>query len=108
MYPKYHVEKLNGKPVGPCFVLEFDDPHARAAVAAYADSCEGDYPALAADLRRTLAEIESKDAIEQLTECIAGFLTQSTQYERVARERATPLAYLIYANFDIKPKGDKK
>ncbi|AWG57941.1 hypothetical protein D2E49_04070 [Mycobacteroides abscessus] len=54
------------------------------------------------------AFLDERDAlIEQLTRCIAGFFTQSTQYERVARERATPLAYLIYANFDVKPKGVK-
>lgn len=54
------------------------------------------------------AFLDERDAlIEQLTQCIAGFFTQSTQYERVARERATPLAYLIYANFDVKPKGFK-
>lgn len=63
-------------------------------------------------LRQYVAEwtnkLDGDDAlIEQLTQCIAGFLTQSTQYERVARERATPLAYLIHANFDIKPKGGK-
>ncbi|QST88861.1 hypothetical protein PROPHIGD39-2_6 [Mycobacterium phage prophiGD39-2] len=53
-------------------------------------------------------KLDAEDAlIEQLTQCIAGFFTQSTQYERVARERATPLAYLIYANFDVKPKGVK-
>ncbi|AMU39212.1 hypothetical protein A3N99_02650 [Mycobacteroides abscessus] len=54
------------------------------------------------------AEIDAEELVtEQLTQCIAGFLTQSTQYERVARERATPLAYLIHANFDVKPKGTK-
>ncbi|NOS01084.1 hypothetical protein HGK63_13065 [Mycobacteroides abscessus] len=54
------------------------------------------------------AVLDERDAlIEQLTQCVAGFFTQSTQYERVALERATPLAYLIYANFDVKPKGSK-
>ncbi len=54
MYPKYRVEKLNGKPVGPCFVLEFKDPHARAAIRAYAESCQDEYPQLAADLLKAL------------------------------------------------------
>lgn len=63
-------------------------------------------------LRQYVAEwtdkLDADDAlIEQLTQCIAGFFTQSTQYERVARERATPLVYLILANFDVKPKGAK-
>lgn len=66
-----------------------------------------------AGLRGYVAEwtnnLDADDAlIEQLTQCIAGFLTQSTQYERVARERATPIAYLIVANFDVKPKGGKE
>lgn len=39
----------------PCFVLKYtSDPHARVALAAYADSCEADYPLLAADLREAL------------------------------------------------------
>lgn len=51
LYPKYIVEKVNGKPVGPCFVMQVHDPHAPAALRAYADSCAEDFPLLAADLR---------------------------------------------------------
>ncbi len=37
------------------FVLDLThDDHAQAALAAYADSCEADYPNLAADLRSAL------------------------------------------------------
>ena len=50
LYPKYRVEKLNGRPIGECFVLEQHDPHAVAALRAYADSCAADFPALATDL----------------------------------------------------------
>lgn len=50
LYPKYRVEKLSGKPVGECFVLEADDPHAVAALRAYAESCHGKFGPLAADL----------------------------------------------------------
>lgn len=39
----------------PFFLLKYTtDPHARVALAAYADSCEADYPVLAADLRKQL------------------------------------------------------
>lgn len=56
LYGKYRVEKVNGKPVGRTFVLAYDnDPHAQVALAAYADSCEAEYPQLAADLRTQLA-----------------------------------------------------
>lgn len=56
LYGKYRVEKSNGKPTGPVFVLAYaTDPHARVALAAYADSCETDYPQLAADLRASLS-----------------------------------------------------
>jgi hypothetical protein len=56
-YGKYRAEKLNGKPVGRSFVLDYDtDPYARVALAAYADSCEADHPQLAADLRAALAK----------------------------------------------------
>jgi hypothetical protein len=50
LYGKYRVEKINGKPVGTCFVLEERDPHAVAALRAYAESCIGDFPRLATDL----------------------------------------------------------
>lgn len=56
LYAKYHVERVDGKAKGPYFVLAYrTDPHARAALAAYADSCRADYPALAADLDAELA-----------------------------------------------------
>jgi hypothetical protein len=50
LYGKYRVEKVNGKPVGECFVLEQHDPHAIAALRAYADSCAGNFDSLAFDL----------------------------------------------------------
>jgi hypothetical protein len=51
LYGKYRVEKINGKPTGPVFVLAYaTDPHARAALAAYAESCRKDYPQLSDDL----------------------------------------------------------
>ena len=40
---------------GRCFVLDFDnDPHARVALRAYAQSCANDYPELANDLMHQL------------------------------------------------------
>jgi len=59
LYRKYHVERLHDK-TGKhrnCeyFVLDLDhDKHALAALRAYADSCEAEYPLLAADLRGKL------------------------------------------------------
>jgi len=50
LYGKYRVEKVNGKPVGECFVLEEHDPHAVAALRAYAQSCIARYSPLAADV----------------------------------------------------------
>ena len=61
LYHKFDVTRTDGSS-GPggkhehCryFVLDLDhDPHAPAAIRAYADSCRADYPALAADLDRT-------------------------------------------------------
>ncbi|PQM45691.1 hypothetical protein C1Y40_04135 [Mycobacterium talmoniae] len=55
LYDKYRVERADGKAKGPYFVLAYTtDPHAAVALAAYADSCEADYPMLAADLREAL------------------------------------------------------
>lgn len=55
-YQKFNVTRMDGKPMaGPWFVLAYArDPHARAALAAYADSCEGELPGLARDLRAEL------------------------------------------------------
>lgn len=50
LYGKYRVEKVNGKPIGECFVLERHDPHALSALRAYAESCAAEYPSLATDL----------------------------------------------------------
>lgn len=59
VYHKFIVERTDGKSAPGqkhhgCFhfVLDCDhDPHARAALLAYAASCEADYPALASDVR---------------------------------------------------------
>ena len=59
LYGKYHVQKIvNAGPdcvkwvdPGPVFVLAYSkDPHARVALAAYIESCRGEFPLLAADL----------------------------------------------------------
>lgn len=59
LYDKYRVERTDGssdpgKKHHECryFVLDIDhDPYAKAALHMYAISCEGQYPALAHDLR---------------------------------------------------------
>lgn len=54
------------------------------------------------------ADLDAEDLVaEQLTQCIAGFLTDSPQYETVARGRANPIARLVMARFDVKPKEAK-
>lgn len=50
LYGKYRVEKVNGKPVGECFVLEQHDPYAAIALLAYAEACKDEYAPLALDL----------------------------------------------------------
>ena len=53
---RYNVERVDGKPVGECIVLEFRDPNARPAIAAFADAVEKDgYVNLANDLRTKLS-----------------------------------------------------
>lgn len=52
---KYNVERVDGEPVGFCFVLEPErDPYARAALRNYAISVAEAYPELANDLMRVL------------------------------------------------------
>lgn len=52
LYGKYRVEKVNGKPIGECFVLEEHDPFALAALRAYAEVCCNNFPSLADDLEQ--------------------------------------------------------
>ena len=60
LYNKFIVIRTDGKSVfgekhHGCqyFVLDINhDPHAEAAIIAYANSCEQEYPLLAADLRK--------------------------------------------------------
>lgn len=54
LYAKYRVEKVNGKPVGECFVLEAHDRHAIEALRAYAQSCVNDYPSLSTEQRNAV------------------------------------------------------
>ena len=59
LYNKYEVHRVDGKDApgekhNGCryFVLDLDhDPHAQAALRAYSESCEADYPILGAELR---------------------------------------------------------
>lgn len=55
---RFRVTRTDGKPVraeARYLVLDYaNDPHAKAAVAAYADSIEVENPAMAADLRQCL------------------------------------------------------
>jgi len=61
LYGKYKVEKSDGSPLDPkaiYFTLRIDtDPHARAAIRAYIESCRSENPELAGDLERILAEV---------------------------------------------------
>jgi hypothetical protein len=58
---RYIIQKTNGKPVDPeaqYFVLRVDkDPHARVALAFYAQSVRRDNPQLADDIERWIEEL---------------------------------------------------
>ncbi len=60
LFQKYIITKTSGDPLDPearYFVLRYDkDPHAQAALLAYAESCQVDNPQLAADLCRVLGK----------------------------------------------------
>jgi len=62
LYRKYQVVKSDGSAVDPkaiYFTLRIDtDPHARAAIRAYIESCREENPDLAGDLEKLLEEIE--------------------------------------------------
>ncbi len=62
LYGKYRIEKADGSPVDPkaiYFTLRLDtDPHARAAIRAYMESCREENPELARDLEKMLRKME--------------------------------------------------
>jgi len=73
LYRKFNVERTDGSS-GPggkherCryYVLDLDhDPHAPAAIRAYADSCRSDYPVLAADLDAMFPNAEHENPRER-------------------------------------------
>lgn len=57
LHGKYAVwNNETGVQVSTCFVLRYDrDPHARAALLAYAESCMDENPRLALDLRAAVS-----------------------------------------------------
>lgn len=50
LYHKYDVRRVDGKPVGECFVLAHDDPYAAIALRNYAIHCAKTHPQLSEDL----------------------------------------------------------
>lgn len=58
LYEKYKVERVDGKPVGICLVLELKDPNARAGIKAFADAVRGSgYIELANDIEALLSNL---------------------------------------------------
>ena len=58
VYRKYIVERVDGKPVGWCFVLQDTDPLAVPALLAYADAAlKAGYGPLHDDLIRKVGEM---------------------------------------------------
>ena len=65
IYTKYYVRRTDGKDLpgekhDGCFLFVLDvshDPHALPAIQSYADSCQGDYPILAQELRDRIKKI---------------------------------------------------
>lgn len=65
IYGKYTIFRTDGRPIPDdefMFVLKGTDPHALAALKAYADSCRADYPLLGFDLDMVVAGLERGEA----------------------------------------------
>ena len=57
IYGKYRVERVDGKQIDRCIVLELDDPNAWEALLTWADTvAEDGYEALAGDVRAWVDE----------------------------------------------------
>ncbi len=57
---KYYVERLDGKPLTACFVMEVKDKAARESLLVYAEKVQAEHPQLAHDLRTMIKEYEDK------------------------------------------------
>lgn len=56
---KYYVDRVNGKPLGNCIVLEFKDFRARVGIKAFSETVRKDgYILLADDLDKELTKYE--------------------------------------------------
>lgn len=64
LYGKYRVEKVSGKPVGECFVLEEHDPNALPALQTYAETVKQAFPALAVDLAAMITRWQTNQSAE--------------------------------------------
>lgn len=54
---RYIVERVDGKPVGGCIVLEFEDSNTWAAIETWADTVDEEgYHQLASDVRQELVD----------------------------------------------------
>jgi hypothetical protein len=86
------------------FVLDLDklatDPHAKAAITAYAESCEDDYPLLAADLRSYTDRILPGAFITVPDTALPNGYTvpsfQVSQYHATQRQDGTPWVEVNY------------
>jgi hypothetical protein len=95
LFNKYVVSKADGSPVDPSaryFVLRYDtDPHAWAALRAYAVSVAGDDPELGQALLTALAEHEDDELAEKHRAAAAMRKTQllasQPETERARRNR---------------------
>ena len=55
LYEKYRVERTDGRHVGPCFVLEVDDPKTWTALLTWAETLDQEgRKELAAQIRKTV------------------------------------------------------
>ncbi|ANA86114.1 sulfatase-modifying factor enzyme [Gordonia phage Kvothe] len=64
---KYFVSRIDGKPMGWCFVLEESDPATPSALHAYATAVKDTHPELARDLFIASMKLRTKN-VEQAKE----------------------------------------
>ncbi|CPT12510.1 Uncharacterised protein [Mycobacteroides abscessus subsp. abscessus] len=97
LYGKYRVERVDGKPIRACFVLEYlDDLHANKALLEYAFSVERVNPELAKDLRAEWGKWPGRSQQEPgeslargLDDLAAGRVSRRDDYLEPQQEPAT-------------------
>ncbi|HEX2244285.1 MAG TPA: hypothetical protein VHK27_13755 [Gammaproteobacteria bacterium] len=63
---RYRIERIDGKPLGPALVMQFDDQNCWEALLTYATTVKRDYPKLSEDVRAEVVKARIRKLAEYM------------------------------------------